>query len=170
MVFHMRSAKASFAAAFAIAAACLVSCANVSHGKTEEIAVTSDPSGADVTLNNGMTGVTPFTITVPRERNLVFHFSKEGFQSADVFDQANVEGKYIAADWATMLVTGLPFAWVNDVSSGAARTHEQMTVTANLIPDPSYVRPKYQPSEPGPAKAAPSPSPTAGTNDAQSKK
>ena len=166
----MRSARASIAVAFAIAAACLVSCANVSHGNTEEIAVTSNPSGADVMLNNGMTGVTPFTITVPRERNLVFHFSKEGYQSADVFDQTNVEGKYVAADWATMLVTGLPFAWVNDVSSGAARTHEQLTVTANLVPDPSYVRPRYQAPPPETVKEAPSPSPTAGSSDAQSRK
>ena len=164
----MRSAKAWIVVALAMATACLVSCANVSHGNTEEIAVTSNPSGADVTLNNGMTGVTPFTITVPRERNLVFHFSKEGYQSADVFDQTNVEGKYIAADWATMLVTGLPFAWVNDVSSGAARTHEQITVTANLVPDPSYVRPKYQAAPPEPAKEAPSPAPTGSTSDVQS--
>lgn len=115
-----------------------------------------------------MTGVTPFTITVPRERNLVFHFSKEGYQSADVFDQTNVESKYIAADWATMLVTGLPFAWVNDVSSGAARTHEQMTVTANLVLDPAYVRPRYQAAAPEPTKETPSASPTRSTSDAQS--
>ena len=170
MVFHMPSAKASIVAIFTIAAACMIACANVSHGKTEEISVTSNPSGADVMLNNGMTGVTPFTITVPRERNLVFHFSKEGYQSADVFDQTNVEGKYVAADWATMLVTGLPFAWVNDVSSGAARTHEQMAVTANLVPDPSYVRPKYQAPAPAPAKETPSASATGSATDAQSKK
>ena len=150
----------------AVAAACTVACANVMHGKTEEISVTSNPSGADVTLNNGMIGVTPFTITVPRERNLVFHFSKEGYQSADVFDQSNVEGKYIAADWATMLVTGLPFAWLNDVSSGAPRTHEQITVTANLVPDPSYVRPKYRADAPEAPKATPSAAPPASSTSA----
>jgi hypothetical protein len=160
MVFHMPSARASIVAVIAAVAACTAACANVMHGKTEEISVTSNPPGADVMLNNGMTGVTPFTITVPRERNLVFHFSKEGYQSADVFDQTNVEGKYIAADWGTMIFTGLPFAWLNDVSSGAARTHEQLTVTANLILDPSYERPKYQAAAPEAPKATPSAAPT----------
>jgi PEGA domain len=158
MVFQVPSAKASIVAALAmaVAATCTIACANVRHGNTEEISVASNPQGADVTLNNGMTGVTPFTITVPRERNLVFHFSKEGYQSADVFDQTNVESKYIAADW------------VDDVSSGAARTHEQMTVTANLVPDPSYVRPRYQAAAPEPAQETPSASPTRSTSDAQS--
>jgi len=157
-------------AALAMAATCLMSCANVSHGTTAEISVTSNPSGADVTLSNGMSGVTPFTITVPRERDLVFHFSKEGYQSADVFDETNVEGKYVAADWASILVTGLPVAWVNDVSSGAARTHEQIAVTANLVPDSAYVRPKPRAFASPAARETHSSSQTGSTGDAQSEK
>ena len=96
------------------------SCARVLQGKTEDITVISDPIGADVTLSNGMTGITPFTITVPRERDLAFHYSKPGYHSVSVYNDANVEDGYITADWVSMLLTGIPVAWLTDVSSGAA--------------------------------------------------
>ncbi len=139
----------------ALAAVALACCAYVRHGKTEEIAVRSEPSGANVTMSSGMTGVTPFTITVARERDLVFHFSKPGYRSTDVFDDAQVESGYVAADWASMLVTGIPVAWLSDVSSGSAHTHELTTITATLEPDPSYSAPTMHPSAPEP-EAAPS--------------
>ena len=139
----------------AIAVAC-AACANLLHGKTEEISVESDPPGATVVLSNGMSGVTPFMIQVPRERDLVFHFSKDGYRPSAVVDDTKVEGKYIAADWASMLVTGLPFAWVSDVSSGAAHTHEQLAITAQLEPDPSYV-PRPTPTPTPTPMATPTP-------------
>jgi len=133
----------------------MASCAYLTHGKTEEISVNSNPPGADVTLSNGMTGVTPFTITVPRERDLVFHFSKPGYRSTDVFDDTQVESRYIAADWASMLLTAVPVAWISDVSSGSAHTHQQTTITAELEPDPTYkLAPPARPA--APPQASPS--------------
>ena len=138
------------------------SCARVLQGKTEDITVISDPIGADVTLSNGMTGITPFTITVPRERDLAFHYSKPGYHSVSVYDDANVEDGYITADWVSILLTGIPVAWLTDVSSGAAHTHTKTTVAARLYRDPTYVARLAPAPTPTPA-AAPSPEPGGAT-------
>jgi predicted small secreted protein len=136
----LREMKFFLRAAMLVAAALTIaSCANFMHGKDEDINVTSNPPGADVTLSNGMTGVTPFTITVPRERDLVFHFSKSGYQPTDINNISQVESRYIAADWASMLLTAIPFAWISDVSSGAAHTHQLTTINADLVADPGMV-------------------------------
>lgn len=142
----------------------IASCANILHGKTEEISVESDPPGATVVLNNGMSGVTPFMIQVPRERDLVFHYSLDGYKPVDVFNDTNVESKYIAGDWASMLLTGLPFAWVSDVSSGAAHTHQQLVVTAQLQPDPSFT-PRPTPAVTPTPMATPTAIPTASRDE-----
>ena len=144
--------------ALAAVATGVCSCAYLLHGDTEEIAVNSEPMGADVSVSNGATGVTPFTIEVPRERDLVFHFSKPGYQSADVVDGTQVQSKYIAADWASMLLTAIPVAWISDVSSGSAHSHEQTIVEARLTPDQSKV--VHPPPERPATLVTPSPLPT----------
>ena len=154
----MRFPTAAMIPLLAALAAISASCAYVMHGKTEEITVESNPPGAEVTLSNGMTGVTPFTITVPRERDLVFHFSKDGYQPADVYNDAQVESKYIAADWASMLLTAIPIAWISDVSSGSAHTHEKTLVAVTLVRDPSY---GVHPASPAAAAQVPVPRPSA---------
>jgi hypothetical protein len=117
----------------AFVAVCLVSvcsCALIFQGTTEEIDVASDPSGAAVTLNDGETKVTPFSITVPREKDLEFHFSKPGYQSADITDDSQVEPGYLAAD-----IFPLMLPWAVDASEGAGFAHQQTSVTAHLDPE-----------------------------------
>src|SRR4029077_13653431 len=92
---NMKLSKSLHAIAAASSALGLSSCLLLFQGTTEEIGVTSDPPGATVTLNNGETKVTPFTITVPREKDLQLHFSKVGYQSSDLVDNSQVEGLII---------------------------------------------------------------------------
>src|SRR5271163_4870548 len=105
------------------------SCALLFQGTTEEINVASDPPGATVTLNDGETKVTPFSITVPRQKDLQFHFSKPGYQSADVADNSQVEFGYMTADFIPLM---LP--WSIDAAAGAGFAHQQASVTAHLDP------------------------------------
>ena len=116
--------------AFALASAAgISSCALLTQGTTEEINVSSEPPGATVTLNSGETKVTPFSIVVPREQDLQFHFSKPGYQSADVSDNSKVEAGYMAAD-----IIPLMLPWAIDASNGAGFAHQQTSVTAHLDP------------------------------------
>jgi PEGA domain len=118
------------ARAFALGAAAAVwSCALLTQGTTEEIQVNSDPPGATVRLNNGETGVTPFSTVVPREQDIQFHFSKPGYQSADLSDNSQVEAGYLVADTIPLLIP-----WMVDASSGAGFAHQQTAVTARLDP------------------------------------
>jgi hypothetical protein len=98
------------------------------QGTTEQIGVTSDPPGATVTLNNGETRVTPFTITVPREKDLQLHFSKDGYQSTDLVDNSQVEGLIIVD------VIPLMIPWGIDASAGAGFAHQQTSLYAHLDP------------------------------------
>lgn len=121
----MKLARALCALIFAAWSVTASSCGLLFQGTTEEINVASDPPGATVTLNDGETKVTPFSITVPRQKDLQFHFSKPGYQSADVADNSQVEFGYMMGDF---------MLWSIDAAAGAGYAHQQATVTAHLDP------------------------------------
>ena len=125
----MKLARVWGALFFAIGSAGVCSCALIFQGTTEEINVASDPPGATVTVNDGETKVTPFSMTAPREKDLQFHFSKPGYQSADVADNSQVEGGLLIFD-----VIPLMIPWSIDAAAGAGFAHQQTTVTAHLDP------------------------------------
>lgn len=106
------------------------SCALLFQGTTEQINVVSDPPGATVTLNDGETKVTPFSMTAPREKDLQFHFSKPGYQSADVVDNSQVEPGFLAVDFIPLVIP-----WAIDASAGAGYAHQQSDVMAHLDPE-----------------------------------
>jgi hypothetical protein len=107
------------------------SCALIFQGTTEEISVASDPPGATVTLNDGETKVTPFSMTAPREKDLQLHFTKPGYQSADLADNSRVEGGLLLI----FEVIPLMIPWSIDAAEGAGFAHQQTTVTAHLEPE-----------------------------------
>ena len=107
------------------------SCALIFQGTTEEINVASDPPGATVTLNDGETKVTPFSMTAPREKDLQLHFTKPGYQSADLADNSQVEGGLLLI----FDVIPLMIPWSIDAAEGAGFAHQQTTVTAHLEPE-----------------------------------
>jgi hypothetical protein len=101
----------------------------MTQGTKEQIMVVSVPSGATTTLSNGETRVTPFTLTVPRDEDLQFHFAKPGYQSTDVADDSHIEGGYLVADFL------IPIMWGIDAATGAYFTHQQPMVVAHLDPE-----------------------------------
>jgi hypothetical protein len=111
----------------------LSSCLLLFQGTTENITVTSDPPGAMVTLNNGETRTTPFTITVPRNQDLQLHFSKVGYQSADLVDGSQVEPAIVVDLFPLMI------PWAVDAGAGAGYAHQQTSLNAHLDPDSNDV-------------------------------
>lgn len=60
-------------------------CATVRNGRTQVVAVSSDPPGAQVFVGDKRVGTTPTVLDLPRsERNLALRFEKEGFVKVDV--------------------------------------------------------------------------------------
>jgi hypothetical protein len=117
-----------------VGSAGVCSCGLIFQGTTEEINVASEPPGATVTLNDGETKVTPFSMTAPREKDLQFHFSKPGYQSADVSDNSHIE-----TGLAMFEVIPLLIPWSIDAAAGAGYTHQQTSVVAHLDPEGSVV-------------------------------
>ncbi|MDO8585787.1 MAG: hypothetical protein Q7T82_01995 [Armatimonadota bacterium] len=123
-----------FILAWAFNSCWLCSCLLLFQGTTEEITVTSDPTGATVTLSNGETRTTPFTITVPRNQDLQLHFSKIGYQSTDLVDGSQVEPAIIVDVFPLML------PWAIDAGAGAGFAHQQTSLNAHLDPAPNASR------------------------------
>jgi hypothetical protein len=116
----------------AVAAIGLSSCVYLIHGNTDQIEVTSDPPGADVVMSDGQTGVTPFTATTPRDQSIAFHFSKDGYEAADLTDHTKQEfWPYILG---TFDVFHLYPLYAVDRATGADHEHETDKVSARLVP------------------------------------
>jgi hypothetical protein len=109
------------------------SCATLFQGTHEEIALASDPSGAAVTINDGHSGSTPYSIHENREEDLQVHFSKPGYQSEDIADTSHVQWGYVVSD---IFFTGL-IGLAVDGLDGAIFAHSQQMVSAHLDPLPN---------------------------------
>ena len=57
------------------------SCGTILHGTTQNINVTSEPSGADVLSDSVKAGQTPVNVTLKRKTDHVLIISKTGYQT-----------------------------------------------------------------------------------------
>lgn len=80
--------------------------------------VESDPSGATVSLSNGMTGTTPTSFKVKRKESLTATISKQGYETAKVNITPQISRQGGTAMAGNLLFGGIIGAAV-DASSGA---------------------------------------------------
>jgi hypothetical protein len=105
-------------------------CATLFQGTNEEIMVASDPPGAQVSVNDGRQGTTPFSMHTNRNDDLDIHVSKAGYSPTDIADTTHVEWGYLVSD---LFFTGL-IGLAVDGMDGAMFYHNQTMVTAHLEP------------------------------------
>jgi hypothetical protein len=73
-------------------------CATIIHGRTQEITVTSAPSGAQVFIDKSLIGITPARILLKRrESHLVLRFEKDGYIAENIALKRSFSG-WAAAD------------------------------------------------------------------------
>ena len=106
------------------------SCATMLKGTSDEITVVSDPSGAEVSVNDADKGPTPLTFTVPSKQDVNVTVAKAGYQPENLQDPVSFRWGYEA--WA-FLAYIIPM--VVDLSDGAAWGHDHLTMTAHLEPN-----------------------------------
>jgi PEGA domain len=109
-----------------VAAASLSACATITRGSKQKFAVTSEPSGADVKMTNGLSCTTPCKLKIDRKSDFVVHVTKEGYTPAEVRVQGKVKGGGVAAGLGNVLLGGVVGLGV-DASTGA---------NLNLTPNP----------------------------------
>ena len=147
----------------AVCALCLAfgftsSCATLLKGTTEQIAIDSAPTDANLEINNQPVGATPYVANVPSKEDLRIHVEKAGYQPVDVTDGTSFRWGYEI--WS-FLEFVLPLGV--DLADGAAWGHDDTAIAVHLEPiaqnTPAAQQPAAASGSPAPAAAIPQPTP-----------
>lgn len=68
----------AFGVAVSIALIGLTGCATMIRGTEQQVSINTIPVGAQIQLSNGMSCVSPCTLTVPRNQSLTMTITREG--------------------------------------------------------------------------------------------
>jgi hypothetical protein len=118
--------------AFVVSLFMLSSCATVFAKDTRSIMITSNPPGADITVNGVAKGVTPARIKVSNHDRLEVAIRKEGFHGGGCYVNTSVAPIWIIADVALIWAVALPL--IIDLITGSWSRLESEYCTANLVP------------------------------------
>jgi hypothetical protein len=80
---------------------------SITRGTTEALVVNSSPSGARVSLSNGMIGKTPTSFNVDRDEELIVTMSKSGYETVTVNVNCQVAEAGAAGMAGNVIVGGL---------------------------------------------------------------
>lgn len=92
----------------------LAGCASIMHGTTQQIAVSSSPTGAKVTVNGMDRGVTPVIADLKRKDNHVVRVTLEGYQPFEMALTRSVSGWV----WGNLVFGGIPGLAIDAISGG----------------------------------------------------
>ncbi|HZH12154.1 MAG TPA: translation initiation factor 2 [Microvirga sp.] len=120
----------------AAASLSLAACATVTRGTTEQITVTSEPSGASATTSIGHScPATPCTFEVSRKAEFIATFKKDGYEDLQIPVQTRVSGGG-AAGFAGNVIIGGVVGMAADAATGATLEHYPNPVHAVMTPLP----------------------------------
>lgn len=133
-------------------------CASVTRGTTENISISSTPSGVEAAVTGlevPTTCTTPCAVVAKRSADITITFEKEGYQSQTVQLTKEVSGTGAAGFAGNLLAGGLIGMGV-DAATGAATDHKPNPVIVTMQPTAPArsVRPAA-PRKPRPPAAAP---------------
>jgi hypothetical protein len=119
--------------AAAIALPC-IGCASVTRGTTENISISSTPSGATAELSgldNPTVCVTPCVVVAKRNADITVTINKEGYEPQVIPLTKEIPGTGAVGFAGNVLVGGLVGMGV-DAATGAAMDHKPNPVTVTL--------------------------------------
>lgn len=105
----------------------LSGCGTIIHGTTEQVGVTSDPSGATVEIDKTKIGKTPLTQELSRKDTHSVKISMDGYKSREMIINRTTSGWA----WGNILFGGL-IGLVVDASTGGLYKLEPNEVNAQL--------------------------------------
>jgi len=139
-------------------------CATVTRGTTDQITVTSEPSGAHVTTSLSQSCSSPCTFNVSRKDEFIVKIEADGYKAQEIPVKTQLAGSG-AAGFAGNLVLGGVIGMGVDVATGSTLEHVPNPVHATLepvdIPAPKVAKPgkglphKLRPAPKPVAEAAP---------------
>lgn len=107
----------------------LSGCATVVNGRTEQVGLSSNPAGAEATVDGNEKVITPGIVSLKRDEPHTVIFHKDGYQDFS----ATLTPESSGWVWGNILAGGIIGAAV-DMSTGAASKLSRDNVTANLTP------------------------------------
>jgi hypothetical protein len=120
-------------------------CASLIHGSTQQIALSSTPSGATVVINGLQRLQTPTTVELPRKETHQLEFKLDGYHSETIWVR-HVTSNMIAGN----IIAGGLIGFVVDHSTGAAFRLVPEVVQVDLRPiaaDPQNAAAPNTPAE-----------------------
>lgn len=122
----------------------LAGCATVTRGTTNQVQITSEPSGAMVRTSLNHNCSTPCTLTIDRKAEFSVVFSKEGFAEQVIEVKSQLAGAG-AAGFAGNVIAGGIVGMGVDAATGSTLEHVPNPVHAILqksAPAPRSLPPK----------------------------
>ena len=107
----------------------LSGCASIAHGTTQDISVTSSPTGANLFVDGQPAGQTPTKVKLKRKRDHLLTLSKPGYQ-----EDSAVVTHVISGAVAGNLIAGGLIGWGVDAISGAQFRLVPETIQVSLRP------------------------------------
>jgi hypothetical protein len=109
-----------------LGAVLLASCASIIHGTSQDIGISSSPTGAKVTIDNQLGGNTPYVAKLSRKDNHIVKIELDGYQPAELTLTKSVSGWV----WGNIVFGGLIGLAVDAISGGLYNlTPDQLQAT-----------------------------------------
>ena len=109
-----------------IAALTLGACASIIHGTHQDVGISSDPTGASVTVDGHLEGKTPYVASLRRKDNHVVRIELPGYKPFETTVTRSVSGWV----WGNIVFGGLIGLAVDAISGGLYKlTPEQVSAT-----------------------------------------
>ena len=96
----------------------VTSCASIINGTTQNVGVSSNPSGAKAIIDKNMEITTPATVPLSRKSNHVIEVKKEGYEDASVAISQSPSG-WLAAN-VLIFGVGIIIGGIIDFVTGGA--------------------------------------------------
>jgi len=131
----------------------LTSCASVVRGSSEKLVIQTVPSGAEVKLSTGQSGVTPWETQVKRKDTIMVTITKSGYKEVNTALISSIDGASLGIGTAANLLFLPVINDIVDYNTGANYSHKPNPLIVNLIP--LTASENYQYSAPPATSAAP---------------
>ena len=105
-----------------------VGCATLFEPKLHPLAVSSNPSSAEVYVNGFKMGSTPVELNLKADKSYMIEFRKEGYESV-----TRVVNTKVGAGWIVLDVLGGLIPVIIDAATGAWNKLDQDAVNAALV-------------------------------------
>ncbi|HVZ76575.1 MAG TPA: PEGA domain-containing protein [Gemmatimonadaceae bacterium] len=104
----------------------LTACATIMHGTSQDVGISSSPTGARVSVDNKPVGTTPMVASLSRKDNHVVRLEMDGYAPADLTLTRGVSGWV----WGNIVFGGLVGLAVDAISGGLYKlTPDQLQAT-----------------------------------------